>query len=114
MSVMSEAVRQWAWSVGQGRSDQQWLLSDYDTWECNPHYHGPDQRHPEDIDWGEELDFSSFEEWKGAAEKARCAIFQDPPQSDYWLAGNPNHPRGFWDGNSGTFTVFEETSCEQK
>jgi hypothetical protein len=48
MSYMQEAVREWVWTVGQDRSDQQWVLSAYDTWERNPHYTGPDQGHPED------------------------------------------------------------------
>jgi hypothetical protein len=48
MSFMQEAVREWVWTVGQDRSDQQWVLSAYDTWERNPHYRGPDQGHPED------------------------------------------------------------------
>lgn len=43
----AEAVREWAWVVGQERPDSQWLLSDYDTWERNPHYTGPEQAHPE-------------------------------------------------------------------
>ena len=45
---MREAVREWVWTVGQDRAEQQWVLSDYDTWERNPHYRGPDQGHPED------------------------------------------------------------------
>ena len=54
MSFMQEAVREWAWVVGQDREDQQWILSDYDTWERNPHYRGPDQGHPEDCYYGDE------------------------------------------------------------
>ena len=54
MSFMQEAVREWTWNVGQDRSDQQWILSDYDTWERNPHYTGPDQGHPEDEYYGDE------------------------------------------------------------
>jgi len=48
MSFMQEAVREWSWNVGSDRPTEQWLLSDYDTWERNPHYVGPDQGHPED------------------------------------------------------------------
>lgn len=48
MSFMQEAVREWTWTVGSERKFQQWILSDYDTWEPNPHYVGPDQGHPED------------------------------------------------------------------
>lgn len=29
--------------------DQAWILSDFDTWERNPHYNGPpNPRHPEE------------------------------------------------------------------
>ena len=54
MSFMQEAVREWVWNVGQDRADQQWILSDYDTWERNPHYTGPDQGHPEDEHYEDE------------------------------------------------------------
>jgi len=43
-----ELVREWASQYGSAHTDQQWLLSDWDTWERNPHYVGPEQRHPED------------------------------------------------------------------
>ena len=55
MSFMQEAVREWVWNVGQDRADLQWVLSDYDTWERNPHYTGPDQGHPEDEHYEDEL-----------------------------------------------------------
>ena len=57
MSYMQEAIRQWAYMVGINRQDQQWLLSDYDSWERNPHYTGPDQGHPEEAcyDYFEEV-----------------------------------------------------------
>lgn len=45
---MQQAVREWAWVVGAEVPDRQWLLSDYDSWERNPHYRGPDQGHPEE------------------------------------------------------------------
>ena len=48
MYFMPHAVREWAWVVGAEVPDRQWLLSDYDSWERNPHYRGPDQGHPED------------------------------------------------------------------
>ena len=54
MSFMREAVREWVWNVGQDRADQQWVLSNYDTWERNPHYTGPDQGHPEDEHYEDE------------------------------------------------------------
>jgi hypothetical protein len=46
-ATMSEAVQQWAYVIGINRQYTQWLLSDYDSWERNPHYVGPDQGHPE-------------------------------------------------------------------
>ena len=48
MSYETQAVRQWAWEVGQDRTDCAWLCSPYDSWEPNPHYSGPAARHPED------------------------------------------------------------------
>jgi hypothetical protein len=53
MSFMQEAVRQWVWVVGANHPDQAWILSDYDSWERNPHYVGPEQPHPEDYDYEE-------------------------------------------------------------
>ena len=51
MNYIQESVRQCVWVVGQDRRDQQWILSDYDSWERNPHYRGPDQGHPEYDDY---------------------------------------------------------------
>lgn len=53
MSFIQQAIREWAWIVGADRRDQQWLLTDYDSWERNPHYRGPDQGHPEQADDGQ-------------------------------------------------------------
>ena len=47
MSYLAEQVREWVWIHGQDNPDTQWLSSPMDTWELNPHYHGPDQPHPE-------------------------------------------------------------------
>jgi hypothetical protein len=46
----SEACREFAYNVGYYPRyiNHQWLLTDMDSWERNPHYRGPDQRHPED------------------------------------------------------------------
>lgn len=41
-------VKEWARNVGATRPDQEWLLTDYDSWERNPFYSGPPGRHPED------------------------------------------------------------------
>jgi len=73
MSFMQEAVRQWAWNVGSDRPTEQWLLSDYDTWERNPHYVGPDLGHPE----FDEPDCSVFLTFNEASAQAkRLAMFR--------------------------------------
>jgi len=63
---MQEAVREWSWNVGSDRPTQQWILSDYDTWERNPHYIGPDLGHPEDDDMAGEV-FLTFKDASGFA-----------------------------------------------
>lgn len=51
IATPQEAVSEWAWNVGRepGFSDRMWLLHDYDVWVRNPHYHGPRQPHPEEV-----------------------------------------------------------------
>lgn len=46
-NAMMEAVREYADVVGYENPDRAWILSPYDTWEANPHYHGPRVEHPE-------------------------------------------------------------------
>ena len=58
MSWMQEAVREWAFNFGADHPDCAWLLSDLDSWERNPHYRGPEQRHPEDYSIDEEPELS--------------------------------------------------------
>ncbi len=38
MATMQDAVREWAYNFGATCPGQEWLLSDYDTWERNPHF----------------------------------------------------------------------------
>jgi hypothetical protein len=33
---------------GMENPDKQWILTDFDSWERNPFYSGPEQQHPED------------------------------------------------------------------
>ena len=47
LATMTDAVQEYAMWVGQDKPLTQWILSDYDSWEKNPHYIGPDQGHPE-------------------------------------------------------------------
>ena len=54
MNEITAAVREWTWEHGQFVQGSQWINSPYDTWELNPHYHGPDQPHPESLGWDDE------------------------------------------------------------
>lgn len=45
---LSAAVDQYADAYGAEDTESAWILSPFDTWERNPHYVGPPQRHPED------------------------------------------------------------------
>ena len=47
LATMKDAVQEYALWVGRDKPYTQWILSDYDSWEKNPHYVGPDQGHPE-------------------------------------------------------------------
>lgn len=53
LATEADAIREWAWNVGYEDcyKDSQWILSNYDTWERNPHYTGPAQTHPECEDY---------------------------------------------------------------
>lgn len=46
----AEAMQEYAGNVGgyERFKDRQWILTDYDVWVRNPHYCGPEQRHPEE------------------------------------------------------------------
>ena len=52
MATPAEACREYAWNVGSERPEQAWILTNYDSWEPNPYYHGPSVPHPE-MDSGE-------------------------------------------------------------
>lgn len=45
---LSDARAEYARNVGAEDRGRQWLLTGWDTWERNPYYTGPEQRHPED------------------------------------------------------------------
>ena len=67
LATMTDAVQEYAMWVGKDRPLTQWILSDYDTWEKNPFYIGPDQGHPE---CGDPL-CSVYESFKAASEAAK-------------------------------------------
>ena len=66
LATMADAVQEYAMWVGKDKPLQQWILSDYDTWEKNPFYIGPDQGHPE---WSDPLCsvYATFSEAANAA-----------------------------------------------
>ena len=43
-----EIHKEMARHIGEANQDRQWVLTDFDVWEKNPFYVGPDQPHPED------------------------------------------------------------------
>lgn len=45
---MQEAHAEMIQIFGMENPDRQWILTDYDVWEKNPFYNGPEQQHPED------------------------------------------------------------------
>ena len=51
------ACREFAANAGADRPDEEWLLTDRDTWERNPHFQGEAGQHPLEAaeDWGQDL-----------------------------------------------------------
>ena len=47
LATVTEAIREWARNYGADHPDVAWLLSDWDTWEPNPHYSGAPVPHPD-------------------------------------------------------------------
>jgi hypothetical protein len=54
LATPSQACREYACNAGADRPNAAWILTPWDTWEPNPHYQGPPQRHPEDFDDGDD------------------------------------------------------------
>jgi hypothetical protein len=48
VSSTMECSQEDARLAGRTRSNQAWILSDFDVWHRNPYYVGPAQPHPED------------------------------------------------------------------
>jgi hypothetical protein len=48
LATESDAMREYAYTVGAVRCDLAWICTNYDTWVPNPYYDGPEQPHPED------------------------------------------------------------------
>jgi hypothetical protein len=48
LATPADAVREYAANAGAMQPDREWILTPYDSWERNPCYSGPPQRHPEE------------------------------------------------------------------
>jgi hypothetical protein len=88
LATMRDAVREYATNVGHERPTVQWILSDYDSWEPNPFYVGPDLGHPEcDGKAGEVFltfkDASDFA--KGYAAASGSAVKVENYQNRCWV-----------------------------
>jgi hypothetical protein len=46
--IIREAIEEQKQIFGMENPHEQWILTSWDSWEKNPYYSGPDQRHPED------------------------------------------------------------------
>lgn len=59
---MQEAHAEMIQIFGMEQPEKQWILTNYDVWEKNPYYHGPEQQHPEccysaeQWEWSQEMD----------------------------------------------------------
>lgn len=60
MSYLQEAVAEYAREHGRINRESAWILSPFDTWERNPFYQGPPQRHPEDYSYDDEENDAPF------------------------------------------------------
>ena len=47
LATPAEACREYAANYGMDNPDVAWVATPWDTWESNPHYHGPAVPHPE-------------------------------------------------------------------
>ncbi len=55
LATEQDAMREFATNIGaeDNNINRQWILTGYDVWVRNPHYTGPEQRHPEDDEYGD-------------------------------------------------------------
>ena len=56
IATYTEAFKEFARNAGADQPEAAWILTPWDTWERNPAYSGPPQRHPEDDYDGEEVE----------------------------------------------------------
>ena len=48
LATPHQAALEYVRNVGRERPDEEWILTDYDSWHKNPFYTGKPGRHPED------------------------------------------------------------------
>jgi hypothetical protein len=60
LATPADACREYAATVGAEYPAHAWILTDYDTWEPNPHYQGKPVPHPE---WGYDMTEEELEAW---------------------------------------------------
>ena len=48
LATPTEAYRVYTRNYGMDHPDEEWILTDFDTWEHNPFYRGEPGPHPED------------------------------------------------------------------
>ena len=48
IATNAEALREYAYNYGMDHPALAWILTDWDVWMPNPHYHGQKVPHPED------------------------------------------------------------------
>lgn len=77
LATFDDAIREWAVNVN-APAEQEWILSDYDTWERNPRYRGKPGPHPEDYP----VDYEEFVD-QHDRKVARDEVFDDIPDIEF-------------------------------
>lgn len=81
--IIHEAIEEQRHIFGMENPDKQWILSDWDTWERNPFYQGPEQQHPEDNTPHEEWEAHQIYLAEMKNEIANAYIPSTHPEDDY-------------------------------
>ncbi len=96
--IIAEGIAEQRQIFGMENPGAQWILSGWDTWELNPYYHGPNQRHPEDYVSEEEEEWMAFFNLQEQADKARWEMlagvgkfFKLDPEDDGQGEENDNY-----------------------
>lgn len=63
LATPSDARWEYACNAGAADRERQWILTPWDTWERNPHYRGPEQRHPESDPEDELAEPTPYQPW---------------------------------------------------